>query len=249
MSALFIPFIMAGHPTLQESIEAVIALCEVGADIIELGVPFSDPVVDGPINQRAAEIALDQGTTLEIVLQIVQIVRLRGYMTPIIIFSYLNPILSMGYQRFATKAKAAGVDGVLVVDLPPEEGCEFYTLMQQIGLGFILLASPTTDPKRFLLYKKLNPLFLYYISRLSVTGLQHSIAPNLKYEIMNLRSIITTIKIAVGFGISTLEQAREIAEFSDGVVVGSLLVQTLEIQGLREFTQLATKLSQAIKMT
>lgn len=243
---LFIPFIMCGHPTLEESINATLALSKAGADIIELGVPFSDPVADGPVNQHAAEIALNNGITLDLILNMVQQIRAKGCKTPIILFTYLNPILAFGYEQFAIKAKNAGVDGLLIVDLPPEEGQEFYDHLKRAKLEIILLASPTTDPKRFTLYKKTNPSFIYYISRLSVTGIQNDLSINLESEIQNLRTYFPETKIAVGFGISTTTQAAEVAKIADGVVIGSLLVKTLEEQGLESFQKLAIQMVLAV---
>ncbi len=242
----FIPFIMAGHPTPEDTVQAILTLAASGADAIELGVPFSDPVADGVINQQAAEVALKQGVTLKQVLSIVSEVRLRQCSVPIILFSYLNPILSLGYEQFALQAKEAGVDGVLVVDLPPEEGEEFYASLKKVGLDFILLVSPTTDPKRFPLYKQLQPSFLYYISRLSVTGTQTVLPSDLARHLKNLREYFPEPKIAVGFGISSIEQATYVASLADGVIVGSLLVKTLADQGVRALGELATQLSQAI---
>ncbi len=243
---LFIPFIMCGHPTLEKSIDATIALSKAGADIIELGVPFSDPVADGPVNQHAAEIALNNGITLELILDMVQQIRSKGCNTPIILFTYLNPILAFGYEQFSIKAKNAGVDGLLVVDLPPEEGQEFYDHIKRASLEIVLLASPTTDPNRFTLYKKINPTFIYYISRLSVTGLQNELSTNLESEIQSLRSYFPETKIAVGFGISTAEQATQVAKITDGVIIGSLLVKTLDEQGLESLQKLATQIAHSI---
>lgn len=245
-NSLFIPFIMAGHPSLEDTFKAIFALSNSGADIIELGIPFSDPVADGPINQRAAEIALIQGITLDSVLNVVAQVRTHGNTTPIILFSYLNPILAMGFEQFSNKAKLSGVDGVLIVDLPPEEGIELYSHLRQAEIGIVLLASPTTDPARYPLYQKIDPLFLYYISRLSVTGMQTKLSTNLATEIQLIRTALPEIKIAVGFGISNTAQASHIAQFADGVVIGSLLVNTLEEQGLKQFSKLATELAQSI---
>jgi tryptophan synthase alpha chain len=242
----FIPFIMAGHPTLEDSIEAIIALAEAGADAIEIGMPFSDPVADGPVNQHAAEIALSNGVTLYTLLNIVHQVRMQGYDIPIILFSYLNPILTFGYESFSIKAKEAGIDAVLMVDLPPEEGEEFYLILKKTGLEIVLLTSPTTNPQRFALYKKLDPSFIYYISRLSVTGIQSDLVINLEDEVNNLRTYFPGIKIAVGFGISNLNQAAQVAEFSDGVIIGSILVKTLQEQGLKEFKKLAVQFAQII---
>lgn len=239
----FIPFIMAGHPTLATSKQAVLALSEAGADVIELGVPFSDPVADGPVNQRAAARALQQGITLDGVFSMVQELRSQGCHTPILLFTYLNPILVLGPALFALKAKASGIQGVLVVDLPPEEGLDFYTIFKQAGLEIVLLASPTTDPKRFSLYQQLDPSFLYYISRLAVTGMQSVLPDDLKTEVLSLRTYFPNVNIAVGFGISTAEQAAAVAAFADGVIIGSLLVHLLEQDGLEAFKALATRLN------
>jgi tryptophan synthase alpha chain len=235
--AVFIPFIMAGHPSIVESMQAIAALSESGADIIELGVPFSDPVADGPVNQRAAEIALSQGVTLSSILSMVRDLRLQGCHTPIVLFSYYNPIFAFGCERFARQAKEAGVNGVLIVDLPPEEGHEVYVLLKREGLDIVLLASPTTDPVRFSVYRQLEPSFVYYISRLAVTGVQEALSVDLEKEVSQLRTHLPGIPIAVGFGISTQKQASIVAQFAEGVVVGSLLVNALEKEGLASFSQ------------
>ena len=240
----FIPFIMAGHPSMDITRQAILALSESGADLIELGVAFSDPVADGLINQQAAEIALKQGVTLRKTLAMVKSIRQEGCKTPIILFSYLNPILAFGEQEFATQAKACGVDGVLIVDLPPEEGEAFYSQLKLAGLDVVLLVSPTTNPRRFDVYQRVNPAFIYYISRLSVTGVQNALSPELANEIKSLRTHFPNHPIAIGFGISTVEQARTVAELADGVVVGSLLVNTLEKEGLNAFQTLAQQFVQ-----
>lgn len=243
---VFIPFIMAGHPTLKESKQAIVALSEEGADIIELGIPFSDPVADGSVNQRAADIALHQGTTLDGVFAMLRELRAQGCQTPILLFTYLNPILALGEEVFAIKAKEAGVQGVLVVDLPPEEGQNFYLTLNQVGLEIVLLVSPTTNPQRFDLYKRLNPSFLYYISRLAVTGMQSDLSDHLKANVLSLRSHFPNTKIAVGFGISNAKQVAAVAEFADGVIIGSLLVNSLEQDGIGRFKSLAQALCEAI---
>lgn len=246
---LFIPFIMAGHPSIEMSIQAIIALAQVGSDIIEIGVPFSDPVADGPVNQQAAEIALNNGVTLDTVLDLVRQVRAQGYDTPIVLFSYLNPILAMGHASFAQKAKTAGVNGVLIVDLPPEEGKEIYATLQQENLEIILLASPTTDPVRFDLYTKLEPAFIYYISRCGVTGTQSNLAIGLEHEVQCLRAYLPKDqKLAVGFGISTVKQAKQVAKFANGVIIGSRLVQTLDENGFEAFRDLAYELAKEIHL-
>jgi tryptophan synthase alpha subunit len=227
--AAFIPFMMAGFPDIQTSFEAILALAQSGADYIEIGVPFSDPIADGPVIQKASDIALKNGMNLNLCLNLVQQLRNTGCTTPFILFSYFNPILAMGIDIFAQQAKEAGVTGVLIVDLPPEEGEAIYVQLQQAGLQIILLASPTTDPKRYVLYQKLNPHFIYYISRCGVTGVQNTLPVQLENEVNHLRKYFPNIPIMVGFGISTPEQAGEVAKFADGVVVGSLFIQILGI--------------------
>lgn len=243
---LFIPFMMAGFPTLDTSVEALLALSEAGADIIELGVPFSDPIADGPINQFAAHHALQQNIHLNDILNMVSIVHQKGCTTPIIIFSYLNPIMAYGIEAFKQKALEVGVNGVLIVDLPPEEGIDIYIELQQAGLEIILLLSPTTDPKRYELIKKLNPAFIYYISRLSVTGVQSHLSQSLQHEVQQLKNFFQNTPIAVGFGISSVKQAEEVSLYADGVIVGSFLVDVLHKQGIVTFKQMAANLNKAI---
>lgn len=244
---LFIPFFVAGHPTLDSTVTTITSLSKAGADIIELGIPFSDPIADGPVNQNASEIALKNGASLNWCLEQVNQARLQKCETPIVLFSYLNPILAMGIENFSKKAKTCGVNGVLIVDLPPEAGEDIYHSLTNAGLEIILLVSPTTNHERLKLYKQLHPSFIYYISRLGVTGTQNKLTDNLAQEVHNLRNYFKDIPIAVGFGISTPEQAQRVAEISDGVIVGSLLVNELEKSGLSATESLASKLNQAIK--
>lgn len=243
---LFIPFVMAGYPSVEVTVEAILALAEAGADVIEVGVPFSDPVADGPINQKAAEVALGNEMCLAGVLDMIAEVRSLGCDVPIILFSYLNPIMAFGYESFVKRAREVGVDGVLVVDLPPEEGSEFYKLANGAGLEIVLLASPTTDPERFVLYRELKPCFVYYISRLAVTGVQVDLSVSLVDEIKELRGHLPGMNVAVGFGISTPEQAKVVAGIADGVIVGSKLVSTLGAEGLDAFKRLAEEFVEAV---
>lgn len=243
---LFIPFMMAGFPNLSISLEALFALSEAGADIIELGVPFSDPIADGPVNQLAAHQALQQNITLDNILNMVSDFRKRGYTTPIIIFSYFNPILAYGIKTFKQKALEAGVNGILIVDLPPEEGYDIYSELQQAGLDIVLLISPTTNSTRYDLIKKLSPAFIYYISRLSVTGIQSSLSQALPHEIRELKKYFQKTPIAVGFGISSVQQAKEVSLYADGVIIGSLLVDALHKHGIKTFKQIATNLGKEL---
>ncbi len=242
----FIPFIMAGHPSIADTRRAILVLAAAGADLIELGVPFSDPVADGPINQAAAEIALRQGVTLLQIIHLVQSIRKSGCDTPILLFSYFNPILAFGEKAFLTAVVSAGIQGVLVVDLPAEEGLAFYQQAQAVHLNIVLLSSPTTNPKRFAAYHRISPAFIYYISRCAVTGVQATLSKTLRAEISSLRTYFPKHPIAVGFGISSIEQAQTVASFVEGVVIGSKLVQVLETKGILAFQTLAAHFANKI---
>jgi tryptophan synthase alpha chain len=248
-SPAFIPFIMAGHPDLKTTFQLILELEKIGVTAIEIGIPFSDPVADGPVNQKAAEIALQQGVTLNQCLEMIQSVREEGCELPIIIFSYLNPILHLGYENFATKAKTAGVDSVLVVDLPPEEAEALYLSLQQQQIGMIFLASPTTNPNRYTYYQKLPPVFIYYVSRLGVTGIQKNLPELLQQELAMIKQQLN-FPVCAGFGISTPEQAHTIAQYCDGVIVGSALVNILEHSyhqvGVKAFLELAEEFCRGV---
>lgn len=247
-SPIFIPFIMSGYPSLGLSTDAILCLSQVGSDIIELGVPFSDPIADGPINQIAAETAIANGVNLNTVIEQVRTVRALGCTTPIMLFSYFNPILQFGYKKFINDAQDAGINGVLIVDLPPEEGMEFYSMVTDAGLDIAVLISPTTCKTRFPIYAKLDPSFIYYISRLGVTGVQKSLPNNLQNDLRDLRKYFPSTKIVVGFGITTLQQAKEVSNFADGVVVGSKLVDTLQSKGISGFRNLAAEFAAQFKL-
>ncbi|MDF1678626.1 MAG: tryptophan synthase subunit alpha [Legionellaceae bacterium] len=243
---LFIPFLMAGHPTREISREALITLMASGCDIIELGVPFSDSIADGPVNQEAADIALQAGMTLQGVLALIKEVRALGYDTPILLFSYLNPLLAMGVERFRSEAKAAGVNGVLVVDLPLEAGSDIYQTLSNT-LEIVLLTSPTTDVARLALYHTFKPAFVYYVSRCGTTGAQLTLSDTLQQEVMALRNYLPSGQaIAVGFGISTVEHVKTVARFADGVVVGSQLVKVLQTEGLDAFKSVVSAFSASL---
>ena len=244
--SLFIPFIMAGHPNLHSTMAAIFALVEAGADIIELGIPFSDPIADGLINQKAAMKAIENGTNLTAVINLVEKVRQLGCEIPILLFSYLNPVLVLGYEKFCKSARSSGVNGVLIVDLPPEEGVGFYKTALREGLETVLFVSPTTDHARLTAYPSLKPSFIYYISRLAVTGIQQDVSCSLDLEIANLRKDLPHTKIAVGFGVSSISQARHIAKVADGVIVGSKLVATLDSCGINEFKRVAKSFAKSI---
>ena len=220
-------YITAGDPSLTESLELAVALYESGADILELGVPFSDPIADGPTNQKAAERALAQGTTLRGVLDLAHRVRGLCPELPIVLFTYLNPVFNLGYETFAAACADAGIDGALVVDLPPEEASEYRRAMGAYGLETIFLASPTTDSERLSLIDQVSQGFVYYVGRTGVTGSQAELSKTLAAEMATVRQIVRH-PVMIGFGISTAEAAYQAACLGDGVVIGSAIVNLIE---------------------
>ena len=222
-----IPFITAGDPHPAQSVELMHVLVEGGADIIELGIPFSDPMADGPVIQRASERALAHGVTLRDVLGMVAQFRCDNQETPVVLMGYLNPIETMGYAVFANAASQAGVDGVLIVDCPPEESVECAAELRAVGLAQIFLLSPTTTAARVAAVAQLAQGYVYYVSLKGVTGAATLNVDEVATRVAELRTQIA-LPIGVGFGIRDAETARRIAAVADAVVVGSRLVQTLE---------------------
>ena len=223
----FIPFVMAGDPDLATSEKIILELHKAGADVLELGIPFSDPIADGITVQRAAERALEAGTTLESVLALVTRLRAQGVTMPICLFSYLNPVYHLGYKNFITRALAAGANGALLVDLPPEEAHEYVALARAHKFETVFLCSPTTTDARLKLVDDCSSGFVYYVSREGVTGAQSSLPQKLEARLAALRTQLKN-PIGVGFGISTPEHMRQLAGKSDGIVVGSALVKLVE---------------------
>jgi tryptophan synthase alpha chain len=215
----FIAYICAGDPDLPRTVDLALALEKIGTDIIELGLPFSDPLADGLVNQLAAQRALEAGATVAGVLDCIRQIRRRSQI-PIVLYTYLNPIFQFGFEKFHHEAGEAGVDGLLILDLPPEE--------DQPGEGplHIRLVAPTTPPERIERICAQGAGFIYYVSREGVTGVQSSVASSLDERVTEIRAH-TKLPIAVGFGISTPEQARQVAAVADGVVVGSAIVQRI----------------------
>ncbi len=226
----FIPYLTAGDPGLERTGELLTVLADSGADLIELGVPFSDPIADGPVNQRSATRALAAGTTLSGVLDLVA--RHRDALgVPIVLFTYFNPLFARGLDRFAEQASASGVDGVLCVDLPPHEAVEGYTpALRDRGLDTVFLLAPTSDRYRVREVAEASSGFVYYVSRTGVTGATGDLPPELLRDAKKLRRKLEQ-PLAVGFGISTPEQAGRLSRVADGVVVGSALVRTVEEMG------------------
>ncbi len=224
-----VTYITAGDPDLARTEGILRALDRGGADVIEVGVPFSDPLADGPVIQRATERALAAGTTLAGVLDLVG--RLRTELRPpIVLFSYVNPILRLGTVMFANYCREAGVDGVLVLDLPIEEADEFRSLLASRGVDTILLLSPTTTDDRLRGAAALGSGFLYAISRLGVTGARDAVADGAEEMVRRIRAV-SPLPIALGFGISTPEHVREVGKWADAAVVGSALVSVIAEAG------------------
>lgn len=224
-----VTYVTAGDPDLQRSAEIIKRLDKAGADVLEIGVPFSDPLADGPVIQRATERALAAGGTLPQVLGMLKTLR-PAISAPIVIFSYANPILRMGLDTFVKQATAAGVDGVLTLDMPPEEGEMFRAAFGTAGIDTIFLLSPTTTVERIGRAASLGSGFLYGISRLGVTGVRDSIDASARELAMRVKKE-TAMPLALGFGISRPEHVRSIGEFADAAVVGSALVNVIAEHG------------------
>jgi len=224
-----VTYITAGDPDLPRTEGILRALDRAGADVIEVGVPFSDPLADGPVIQRATERALASGATLAGVLDVVGRVR-KDLSAGVVIFSYANPILRFGAERFADAASQAGVDGVLVLDLPIEESADFRNLLASRGIDTILLLSPTTSNERLRAAAALGSGFLYAISRLGVTGVRDQVAEGAEEMVARIRAV-SDLPLALGFGISKPEQVRAVGQWADAAVVGSALVNVIAEAG------------------
>ena len=221
-----VAYLTCGDPDLDTTFDIALAAIEAGAGIIELGVPFSDPVADGPVIQRASERALRQGTTLEKVMKLAGDIRRRSQ-AGLIIFSYLNPIWQKGVKRFCDLAEDAGVDGALVTDLPIEEAGEYLREMRMRHLASVFLAAPTSTDQRLRSITRASTGFVYAVSRTGVTGAQQQLPEDARKLVARIRRF-TKLPVAVGFGISTPEQFKAVGEFASGAVVGSAIVQLIE---------------------
>jgi tryptophan synthase alpha chain len=222
----FVAFLTAGDPSLDRTVEAAVDLDRAGVDVLELGVPFSDPLADGPVIQRASARALGRGVTVPRVLDAVRRIRERCGL-PLLLFSYFNPLLQHGLARLAGEARAAGADGGLVTDLPPEEAGEWIVAARAADLDTVFLASPTSPPGRLKRVAEASRGFVYAISRTGVTGEGRTLSDDARPLVERLRAL-TDVPVALGFGLSTPEQVREAGAVADGVVVGSALVRFLE---------------------
>ncbi len=246
----FIVYIGAGDPNLEVTRQLALVFDKLGVDVLELGVPFSDPLADGQVNQLAAQRGLDSGTTPPKVLQTVATIR-RECQIPIVLYLYFNLIHRCGLERFIQNAARAGVDGLLVLDLPPEESDGYEALMRQAGLCNIYLVAPTTPDDRIEMIVKRGAGFIYYVSREGVTGMQSKVADTIAQMTAKIRAH-TNLPIAVGFGISTPEQARTVAASAEAVVVGSAIVNQIARHGnaldlIKRVSEFVKPLVQAVK--
>lgn len=242
--AALVPYVTAGHPSPADTLEILRMLADEGADVIELGVPFSDPLADGPTIQRSSFRAIEQGVDLEWTLRALAEFR-AGRDTPVVLFTYLNPVLHHGLDRFLDDAAAAGANAVLLTDLPVGEDAELEGRFESAGMDLIRLVSPTTTPERVKTIARAARGFLYYVSRTGVTGAARALSSGLAREVAEVRAV-TDVPVAVGFGISTAEQAAEVAAIADGVVVGSALVDRLERGGVESARTLMRELRAAV---
>jgi tryptophan synthase alpha chain len=227
-----VAYVTCGDPDLATTREIILAAIEAGADTIELGVPFSDPVADGPVIQRASERALRSGTTLAQVLKLAGEIRRRSQ-AGLIVFTYLNPVLQLGIERFCDQAEEAGVDGALITDLPIEEARDYVSEMRMRQLATVFLAAPTSTDQRLRQIAKMSTGFVYAVSRTGVTGTRDQMPEDARGLVKRLRKY-TQLPIAVGFGISTPEQFAAVGEFAEAAVVGSAIVRTVEANPGRE---------------
>ncbi|HUP65054.1 MAG TPA: tryptophan synthase subunit alpha [Thermoanaerobaculia bacterium] len=220
-----IAYITCGDPSLDASVEIALELENAGADLLELGVPFSDPIADGPVIQAASQRAIERGTTLASVIEVARRIRASSEI-PLILFSYLNPILRYGMERFAHDAAAAGIDGVLLTDLPAESADSSRKVLKKAGLATIFLLAPTSTPPRIRMADRASQGFVYYVSTTGVTGARRDLAPDLISRLDEIRRSLRN-PIAVGFGISTGDQFATLAPHCDAVVVGSAIVRAI----------------------
>ncbi len=224
--AALMPYFTLGYPNLSVSLEIITAIAEAGADLIELGIPFSDPLADGPTIQHSTQVALEQGMSVAHALEMTAALRQRGLTQPFLLMGYLNPLLSYGLEQFIRDAVQVGADGLILPDLPLEEAAEAEMLCRENGLALVFLASPNTPSERLRRIAEHTTGFLYLVSLTGVTGARSKLPPNLRTFIERARAV-TTKPLAVGFGIATPEQAQQVAEWADGVIIGSALIDTV----------------------
>lgn len=242
--AAFMPYFPIGYPTYDESIEAITLMAEAGVDGFEIGIPFSDPIADGPTIQAATQVALENGTTVKKCLEAVKTLRERGVTQPMIMMGYANPFVAYGIEQFVKDAKAAGADGLIIPDLPPEEAAMFAGICEQEDMGLVFFLAPTSNAKRIEMTTKHAKGFIYVVSLTGITGARTDLPEYLTEFIGRLRKN-TTIPLVLGFGISTPDHARQVSELMDGFIVGSALVRAGR-EGVPAVRELAKTLRDAI---
>ena len=240
----FVAYICAGDPTLPKSLEIAQALVANGVDVLEFGLPFSDPLADGSVNQAAAQRALEAGATVRGVLAMIREFRQTDTTTPVVLYAYMNPVYQYGFERFHADCATFGVDGLLLLDLPPEEAAQNPDFNFPREVHWITLVAPTTRDDRFQQIAKSAQGFIYYVSREGVTGERSELAADLEAQVRHLKSMCS-VPLAVGFGISTPEQAEIVAQVADGVIVGSAIVRRIEQYG--RDPEVAAKLGAFVK--
>ncbi len=237
-----IVFMTAGDPGLSMNERLIHAFEKEGVDLIELGVPFSDPVADGPVIQASSQRALERGTTLKKILAMAGRARKNGARLPLVLMSYYNPILQHGIRRFAADASAKGIDGLIVPDLPPEEARELKADLRRKGIDLIFLLAPTSTAKRRRLVAKASSGFIYYVSVTGVTGARRELPKEIQSQLKEVKKV-SRLPVCVGFGVSTPAQAREVARSSDGVIVGSAMVKQIAAHASASASKLARRLA------
>jgi tryptophan synthase alpha chain len=223
---LFIPYITCGYPTYNDTLKIVSALFKAGADIIELGIPFSDPLADGPTIQKSSQVAIANKMNLRKAFQLLKDIKLR-FNIPIVFMSYYNPIYHMGLNRFEKKAKENDLDGLIIPDLPPEEAGQILEIAKKINLAIIFLLSPTSSLERIKMVIKLTKGFIYYVSLTGVTGARKKLPKDIKENVKRIKNLTDT-PVCVGFGISKPQHALSITNIADGVIVGSAIINIIE---------------------
>jgi len=241
-----VSYMMVGYPDYETSLESFRVLLREGTDILEIGFPFSDPVADGPTIQRAHEVALRNGIRSKHVFELSLRLREEFPEKPFLLMTYYNPIFRMGLENFCRRAKDSGIDGFIVPDLPPEEGIEIKGVCEKLGLSVVFLASPTSTEKRLRLICESSDHMVYFVSLTGTTGAREELPIQRLEERLNLYRAVCKKPVVVGFGISKPEQAREIASFSDGIVVGSHFVKLAGSRNLEELSKSVSAIKQAI---
>lgn len=242
--ATFMPYFPIGYPDYATSLDVIAAFAEAGADIIEVGVPFSDPLADGPTIQVAGQVALKNGTTLPICIKAIAELRKRGVKTPIVLMGYANPFMAYGYDRLTHDAEKAGIDGFIVPDLPADEADDLQKLVEAHRLSLTYLVAPTSSASRIRLVAQKSRGFIYLVSVMGVTGAREAIPQELVQNIAAIRTV-TQLPIAVGFGVNTPQQAKQLGELVDGVIVGTALVKAGG-KSVEEARNLAAQLRNAL---